>query len=258
MMAAPRIFGLPPFASLVLVSDARAAESVPWNAACRQRGDSFVVDGVTHGKVAAFERFLESAGYDPVEVGAADMPVIVIDRDYRCPRRARVVLQAGCAYGAPGYIARLAWRLARLEARNFLQLAHADLDGPADGAQAEIEDLRRRYLEAVTERIRVVYFPADRSVEIHGRHVCRGVPALLLRECVRVAQNEGRTSFSYRELKRLPALVSHPKNTGFETRLGRLRAALAAADCGLTIEPERPGRFRLVSKGGLELEERSR
>jgi hypothetical protein len=75
---------------------------------------------------------------------------------------------------------------------------------------------------------------------------------------VRVAQNEGRTSFSYRELKRLPALVSHPKNTGFETRLGRLRAALAAADCGLTIEPERPGRFRLVSKGGLELEERSR
>ena len=33
-----------------------------------------------------------------------DADVVVMDRDYICPLRKRVVLYGGCAYGAPGHV----------------------------------------------------------------------------------------------------------------------------------------------------------
>ena len=57
------------------------------------------------------------------------------------------------------------------------------------------------------------------------------------------------------DTERIPELISHPKNTGFETRLNRLRAALTAAASGLAIEPRGRGQFALVTDCRLELVE---
>jgi hypothetical protein len=252
MLAAPRIFGLAPYESLVAVSDARAPESVVLGGSCARDGDRFLIDGTCHGQVSSFSRFLERAGYDPREVATTDVPVVVIDREYRCPRRLRTVLHAGCAYGAPGYIVRLGWQASPLRTKQRVSTSHADMGEEAEALEGALEDLHRRYLDSVQDRVRVEFFRADESIAVEGRHVCRGVPALLLRECLRIAQREGRLVFSYRELKRRPTLVSHPKNTGFETRLGRLRAALQAAECGLTLERIGRGRFVLIAQGTIE------
>jgi hypothetical protein len=260
MLAAPKIFGLAPYESLVPVSDARAAESVVFgDTSCAHAGDRFVIDGTCHGQVISFSRFLEQAGYDPRDVEGADarldVPVVVIDREHRCPRRRRTVLHAGCAYGAPGYIVRLGWRASPLRTRQRLWASHAEMGHEAEALEGTLEDLHRRYLDSVQTRVRVEFFPADGSIAVEGRHVCRGVPALLLRECLRIAEREGRLAFTYRELKRRPALVSHPKNTGFETRLVRLGAALQAAECGLTLERIGRGRFVLIAQGTIEFDE---
>jgi hypothetical protein len=184
--------------------------------------------------------------------------VVVISRDYTCKRRRRAVLTRGCAYGAPGYLLRLHWQTVRPSLRNFLSLAHAEIEGPELNARAEqLVELRRTYLEAVSGVLCVQYFAADGSVQVGGKHVCRGTAARILLECVRIARDQGRTEFTFRELKRLPELVSHPKNTGLELRLARLRAALDAADCGLRIEPAGRGRFRLMSEARLGLETES-
>jgi hypothetical protein len=139
-----------------------------------------------------------------------------------------------------------------VQLRNFLSLAHAEVDGVENGA--ECEALQVRYLESVREVLSVRYFVADDSVQVGAKHVCRGMPARILHECVRVACHEGRNEFTFRELKRLPTLISHPKNTGLEIRLQRLRQALEAADCGVRIEPAGRGRIRLVSQARLLLE----
>lgn len=75
------------------------------------------------------------------------------------------------------------------------------------------------------------------------------------RECVKIATAENRREFTYRELKRFPELISHPKNTGFETRLQRLADALAVAKAGISPETVGRGRFRMVVNGRLVLDD---
>jgi hypothetical protein len=252
MVAAPTIFDLPPFASIRPILDARAAETVPWRVRCSRNNDRFLIEGQTFGRVQSLHEFLAGAGYEPCELGVANGRVVAVDRDYVCPDRKRAVLAQGCAYGAPGYLVRLTWSPARPPLRNFLSPAHAELE--QEGlVEAELEGLQRRYLELVSETLHVAYHPADGSIAINGRHLCRGVQARILYECVAIANREGRLEFSYREFKRLPELVSHPKNTGFETRLKRLRAVLEAAQTGLGIAPRGRGRFALTTTGRLEL-----
>ena len=257
IIIAPKIFGLPPFAGLTAVCDARPAESVPWDARCSYRNDRFLIDGAVHGQRVRFSRFLAQAGYDLPGGALADPMVVAIDRDYSCARRQRVVLARGCAYGAPGYLCRLHWDVVRPTLRNFLSLAHAEIEGHDSVRAEQLTELRRSYLEAVSGVLCVQYFAADGSVQVGGKHVCRGTAARILLECVRIARDEGRTEFTFRELKRLPELVSHPKNTGLELRLARLRTALDAAECGLRIEPAGRGRFRLTSDARLGLETES-
>jgi len=144
---------------------------------------------------------------------------------------------------------------ARAATKNFLCFALTEIDGANEAAQAELDELHARYVAAVSQTLRVVYFASDGSIQVGERHVCRGTSAALLRECVRIAQQEGRMEFSFREFKRIPELISHPKNTGFETRLNRLRAALTAAASGLAIEPRGRGQFALVTDCRLELVE---
>jgi len=254
MLAAPRIFGLPPFDSIVAVCDARKPESIPWGPSCTLRGDRFLIDGVTFGRVVTLSTFLDAAGYARADLGAPDTAVVSVERDYRCERRKRVVLAAGCAYGAPGYLSRLSWKPVRSKVRNFLRFAHHEIAGEAGPDEAVFEELQQRYLETVSSVIRVVYFPVDGSVAVGGRHVCRGIPARILRECVKVACEEGRFVFGHREFKRLPELISHPKNTGFEMRLKRLQSALETAGVGLYIRAAGRGRFELVAHGRLTLE----
>jgi hypothetical protein len=251
------VFGLPPFDALVMVCDARRAEQIPWLGCAARKADRFTIEGKTYGQVQLLSAFLAKAGYDRARLAVPESKVVVADRDYFCPKRARVVIVAGCAYGASGYLARLHWRAARVATKNFLWFAHTELDGPGDAEFAQLAALHAEYLAAVTRSLTVTYFASDGSIEIGGRHVCRGSSAVLLRECVRLAQAEGRMTFRFREFKRIPWLISHPKNTGFETRLSRLRSALAAADCGVSIEPRGRGQFALVTACQLELVEES-
>jgi hypothetical protein len=250
MMRAPRIFGLPPFESLQSICDAREPEAIPWGSACRREGRRFFIDGEPVGHAMRLSDHLRLSGYDPDQIAAPDVDVVVAERDYVCPQRQRVIVTAGCGYGAPGYLVRLAWERARPGFRNFLSFAHNEI---AEDDSAEIETLHARYLDAVTEVIPVVFFEHEEAIEIRGQRICRGVPARILRECVAIARDEGRMEFTFRELKRRPGLVSHPKNTGFETRLARLRESLDAAAFGVTIRQTGRGRFALVCSGRLTL-----
>ena len=255
IQVSPRMFGLPPFDPMVVLSDARRPESIPWKVPCATTDGRFFVDAVPHGRVMPFSHFLREVGYELERYDRIDPDVVVIDRDYVCPSRGRVVLSAGCAYGAPGYLTRLGWSAKRPRVHN--PLAHLLEQGGREYAEIHerLEALQLAYLDAVTTVIPVVFSAADESLHVAGRYVCRGISARILRECLRISRDEARQEFTFRELKRKRELVSHPKNTGLEIRLRRLRAALSAADCGLALAPTGRGRFALVCSSKLRLVE---
>jgi hypothetical protein len=150
MMVAPTIFGLPPFDSLTVICDARAVEGVPWDASCRRSGDRFAIDGITHGRCVKLGRFLADSGYDIGEIRVEDVEVVAIDRDYRCPWRARTVLSQGSAYGAPGYLARLTWTAGAVARKSLIASAQAELDESIGTTQATLDGLQEDYLRAVS------------------------------------------------------------------------------------------------------------
>ena len=150
MLVAPTIFGVPPFDSLAVICDARAVESVPWDAACHRSGDRFSINGVTYGRCVQLGRFLAERGYEITEIRAEDVEVVVMDRDYRCSWRARTVLREGCAYGAPGYLARLAWTVGAVARKSFLASAQSELNETAAATQAMLDGLQQDYLRAVS------------------------------------------------------------------------------------------------------------
>jgi hypothetical protein len=254
LQAGAAVFGLPAFESAVVLSDARAVETIPWAHAAELRADGFYIGGERFGKLARFREFWPSTGYDLSRLDLPDAAVVLMERDYVCPKRQRVVLSAGCAYGAPGYIVRFGWRKPERAVRNFLAVLAAESDGEMSQAEEQARQLNRDYIRAVTPVLLVVFHQVDDSISVNDRHVCRGVPARILYECLLALQTQGKSEFSLRELKRRPELVSHPKNTGLEMRLKRLSETLEQSQCGLALQRSGRGQFRLKCLGQLTLQ----
>jgi hypothetical protein len=177
-----------------------------------------------------------------------------MDREYWCPTRRRVVLQQGCAYGAPVHLFEFEWPSRPKPATKILDALIMETTAGTELAR-ECEQLHERLLRMVTQPAHIRYTASDESISIDERHVCRGVPARILRHCARAHAASEQTEFSFRELKRDPSLVSHPKNTGFEVRLKRLREALGKLDCGVAIDIADRGTFRFRCERPLRYSE---
>ncbi|MBD3243293.1 MAG: hypothetical protein GF331_22070 [Chitinivibrionales bacterium] len=147
IMHAPSIFDYPPFSGWVPLSDARPLEAC-LNAGERVAMENGVVtvNGARIGKVvpsfveACRERHDVAIGKSTVR----DCPVVLVEREYRCPVRGRVVLAEGCLYDAPYYLARISY----------------------DPIPVQRDDYVKRLLTLVTNADRV----ADKRVnEMHAR-----------------------------------------------------------------------------------------
>jgi hypothetical protein len=251
----PRSLGLSPFDAVAVLADARPLPQIVQGHELELRADEMFLDGARIGLVQPFSAFCQQRRLRLRSHGQPDSLVVVIERDWHCPRRMRVVLHAGCAYGAPVYLLRARYRPERERIHGVFQnLVAAALNGDDDANQRALAD---RFIASHERVIRCTFDASDNAFYADERLVCRGVPALILRNSVR-AQIAGRSLFTFREFKRDREIVAHPKNTGFEVRLGRLRNTLRDADCGLRIEATGRGRFSLIADGRLTLVEQAR
>ncbi|HKP60360.1 MAG TPA: hypothetical protein VJV78_26725 [Polyangiales bacterium] len=250
----PRALGLAPFVEVAVVADARPAPAIAHGCQLELRGDAVFLDGARIGSVQPFSAFCQQRRLRLKSHGQPDSLVLVAERDWHCPRRRRVVLHEGCAYGAPVYLLRARWSPQRERIHNvFEHLVEEAMRSEPDPASRELAE---RFITSHERVIHCVFDAADNSFYADERLVCRGVPALILRNSVR-GRIAGRSQFTFREFKRDREIVAHPKNTGFEVRLGRLRNTLLEAHCGLRIEPAGRGRFTLIADGRVSLSEQS-
>lgn len=214
----PKMFGLPPFDSVSLLSDCRdIAQVVGSDASVETRGESIYLDGLCVGRWQPFAAVIDALGLDLKGYGIPECRVAVITREYRCPRRGRVVLFKDCAYGAPLY----------LQAVDFRPLPKdADPAHAADErAIAEWKLAEKRYaelLELSMPMARFTYLIRQDAIELNGKVVARSIPAKILRYILSRHVQDGRDRFLNLEFRHNREITYDPDNPNFEVRLWRL------------------------------------
>ncbi len=103
--------------------------------------------------------------------------------------------------------------------------------------------------------IRVTYYQADDSVFVGDRYVVKGVPGRILWKLLREQTDQGRETFTNRELRLDERLGLPPGNDNLEARLLVLRKRLAGGDYGIRLERSGRGRLRLAVAQPLTLDE---
>lgn len=266
LRAFPRAFSLPEFEVVQAVADPRRVQSVLED----DNGLRFSEGGLDMGGMRLGESVLSGshfrdAGIPLPEGWDPDLDACLVRADYYCPRRRRVILHAGCAYGASGFLFRIGFRNALPQTWNPLsQLIRAVTESqggveepaaaylsPLDGASA----LLREPAPAYRGPFRFVYHQADDSISCDGRHLTKNVPARILRRLVRDYVQSGRREFEFRTFKRDSDIVTNRKRPNFEVRLRRVQEVILGVPCGLILHRPRPGLLELQASGPIEYAE---
>jgi hypothetical protein len=254
----PVSLGLKPYDTLEPRADARTLEQIV-DPARVEIGDGLCrIDRSPIGHLTTWNEHCQALGVSTEAYLTPNPQVVVIDHDWICPIRRRAVLVAGCAYAAPLYLFEARWQLDRERIHAVFQhLIHESVHGIQPPDEARARDLQQEFIADPRLPVRCSFNAREQSMYIDDECIVRGVPAIILRNCLREYCQSGRYQFSFREFKRDPQLISHPKNTGFEVRLRRLRERLEIHHCPIQIQTLGRGQFALRVHRVLVLDELS-
>ncbi len=251
LLGAPTILGLPPLESYGMIADTRPPERIVWipeHAPVRQ-GGILRIQGMPVGRETGFLEFCKRMGLDLERYRQPDLPVVVMERDYRCPRRNRVVLHAGCAYGGPLFIHTLLHRKGVGAAKGSLDHLVSDLVREDREEKDELAEKHRTLLASLETRAAFVYHGKDESISLNGEHLVKGISAKVLRQILSTHRAEGRAQFSYREFKREEEISLGQKNANFEVRFYRLSEKLREKTGVVNFVKTGRGTFRMDLDG---------
>lgn len=221
------------------------------------QGDCWYLDGTPISRPARFHRWLSEIGFSSPETASVpDHDIQVALQDIECPVRKRVVIRAGRAYGAHGYIVEMRWKkgIGLPVEQGISRLIHSamadDLD-VMDLACQRHEDLLLQY----RQRLCFVFHHQDETISCNGEHLLRGVPAKILQKVLMAHTLTGRSSFENREFRRDPDLGLDPLNPNLESRIKILSERLEERLVGFKILKNGRGRFDLETTTLVEFEE---
>ena len=103
--------------------------------------------------------------------------------------------------------------------------------------------------------VRVRYFAVDQSIFLGHDYLIKGVAGAILWRLLREHRNSGRTEFTTRELRVDPTLRLPTHAENLDARLILLRKRLEERCVSLGIEKAGRGRFRLITRSRIILEE---
>lgn len=101
---------------------------------------------------------------------------------------------------------------------------------------------------------RVRYYEEDDSVFVDDEYVIKGIPGRILWLVLTLREQEGRSTFSNRELRLHPALKLPAYKDNLETRLLMLQRRLEEKSLALKLIREQRGRLTLACETAVELE----
>jgi hypothetical protein len=250
----PVMFGLLPFEGFGMISDTRSPGAILWDKSLTVTLNHgvFALDGNAYGKLSSFQRFCSEKELDLSKYQPPDSEIVVMEKDYYCPQRKRIVLHKDCAYGAPVFLNWVTHRKLKVQGKAILSSFIGDIEREENLQDKELEKAHQAVLNLSAGRAEFTYHEADESITLSGQHFTKGVPAKILKFLLESHVSQGKSEFEYRELKRLFEITQGQKNSNFEVRFYRLIEKLESETAGLRIEKTGRGRFRLVLTGKLE------
>lgn len=274
----PRAFSLPEFETVQAVTDQRPIQTlIEASPEIQFVDDGLLVGGMRLGEPADLHAFLEEEGMPVPTCWMERRRVCVVKADYYCPRRRRVILQAGCAYGAPGFVFRAGFSNLKSTGWNPLsQIIRSVLGNgigteqastgeknlsiiafgkPPVGEASELANAVGEPNPSLRAPHRFVYHHADDSISCDGRHMTKRVPARILRKLVMDFVQSGRREFEFRAFKRDSEIVTNRKRPNFEVRLRRVVEVIRDFPCGLILHRRKPGLLELEASAPIEYSE---
>jgi len=214
---APRRFGLEPYEEVRMLSDARTPDEVVETAVVR--GDDLFIEGRRYGTAVSFNKECKKTGIDTSRHRFTDQKVFLIEQEYFCPVRKRVVLHKNCMYGAPFYLGFFKFKS---QEKRGKQLLSGFIDDVIENDfYVKAEQLHTKYLMQ-TSSIIFTYEKSNDRLFVDNRAVARSSPAKILQRLLFINTTTKRTEFEYREFLRDPSIVNDPANPNLAVRMQRL------------------------------------
>jgi predicted pyridoxine 5'-phosphate oxidase superfamily flavin-nucleotide-binding protein len=142
--------------------------------------------------------------------------------------------------------------VATLVANAIETIRAEERSGPA--ARAERAAGAPAHPQAGAPRTHVRHYAVDGSTFIDGDYLIKGVAGRILWSLLQQHEDEGRTEFSNREVRRDPTLEMPEVRDNLESRLILLKRRLDERDAPIRIEKTGRGRFRLDVDTDLRLD----
>ncbi len=250
LQLAPVRIGFEPFDTYRMISESRNAISRISEHTAALRGDTLYIDGVAYGRQCMFDDFLSERS---IKTGlkAPNRKVIVMNQDYVCPSRGRIVLHEGCAYGAPIYLYEMEYRPLSTTP-SFSAMIKDALKGDTLN-DTEDCDRHMAFLKACRDHLRFIFDCPSEYVILEGRRLTRGIQARILAHILHDF-SKGSSHFSYAQLARNQSLISHPANTGLAIRIARIQKILEKECPALKILSRGRGEFQVSCDCPVSLE----
>jgi hypothetical protein len=212
----------------------------------RIENSCFYLDNEKYGKISSFKDFLKEKGITLTKIYPPDCDVVVVERDYYCSTRKRIVLRAGCAYGAPVWIIELGYLPNGNTLKEPLQSLKRELTMDSPSTYTLLQPKHEALISSFSESVRFTYNKTEQSIFANDHFVTSGIQAKILREILLAHRDKNRTEFERREFIQSPEFVSDPYNTGFNTRLERIIECMNKTCPDVKIEKHARGKFKLA------------
>lgn len=211
----------------------------------------FYIHKRRYGHLMRFGQFLENQQLTiPCRIDL-DATVVHIDSNYFCPVRKRIWLNQGCVYGAPLDLIEFFYS-ARSDNKHIPDYTAVNLlldrlmFHSHDSWKAAYEK-HERFIAFLSKPVTIEYNPETDSIYADKQFITSGIQAKILWKIISLSLAENRKNFQRRELTTLRDCISSSDNTGFATRLNRIKDRLKLVCPQLSLVKEMRGRFRLES-----------
>jgi hypothetical protein len=255
-MILPVTFLLPPFSQYRIDYHEQQVEDLLW-----ENDESYSENGKLYlnGQVYGVQKTLWECAKQNIanQVSVADpeqWKVNVVEKDYLCPIRKRVVLKRGEVYGAPYSVVSI-WDTSQQSSIGRYDAIIQDEKSSCIWTQ--LEKKQEELLKMFNKTINIVYDKSVEIVVINNASVVGGVQAKIFSAMLKLYIDKKRNIFEWRDLAAHDELICDPYSTGLSTRLSRLIETLQKINCGCIIKKITRGKYTLISDYHIRYSEKT-
>lgn len=255
MQNSPRLLDLPAFEKMqVYACEYPADEALLGRLGGGLEGDIFYVSGIAVGKLVKFSECLEKHPINRDLSKYADCLCVRADTDVIDTFTGTHLLYKDRYYSAPVTLAEFVYAKDAHVKDPFAGLISALVQDEYN-AWTPVQKAHDELLHKINHVAEIIYYEADDSISVNGKHLMRNVPARILRNILREYKSTGREEFENREFKRDPEICIDSVNPNFESRLNRVVDHLEKIADVMGLNRHRRGGFRFEPHCHIEFRE---